>query len=449
MTFRKVTHHTQRRERLLLLLATSFLALTALTLAIAQRDFWSPAGLWSVWLGAAWGGHSALNRWRGRRDPLLYPVTMLLAGWGLLLIWRLLPAFAWRQAVWIVVGVVAMLAVSTLPKHLRWLRRYRYTWLVGGILLLLVTIWLGVNPSGAGPRLWLGVAGVYFQPSELLKMLLVVFLASYLADYRSVIRDERFSRPGQARWSREQWLPALRALGPLLLMWGISALVTIWQQDLGTATIFFVIFLTMLYIASGRSLYVLTGLLLLLLAAVVAYRLFAVVQLRIDIWLNPWPEASDRAYQIVQSLLAFATGGVGGTGAGLGSPGYIPVVHSDFIFAAIGEEWGLIGALSVLACLTVLVMRGLQLAALWAEIHFRMLLAAGLSVLLAAQSILIMGGVLKLIPLTGVTLPFMSYGGSSLLMNFVLVGLFLLLSSPPVEVRAGVSVRDTQEMKLG
>lgn len=421
MTFARVTYNAHLRERNLLILGGLFLLIAAVTLSVAADNGWALV-LFGVWLAAAIFGHQTLDRLLPQRDPLIFAIAMLLSGWGLLTIQRLAPNFAWRQAIWMLLSILAMLAISTLPIHLRWLRRYRYTWLLGGLALLLVSILLGVNPSGAGPRLWLGAWGLYFQPSELLKLALVIFLASYMADYRDDLRNTN----GFARR-----LPSLRPFGPLLLMWGICIVVTVWQQDLGAATMLFVVFLTLLYIATGQITYVIFGLLLLLLAVVAAYRLFSVVELRIEVWLNPWPEASNRAFQIVQSLLAVASGGVLGQGIGQGLPVYVPVVHSDFIFAAIAEEWGLVGTLAVIACLAVLVVRGMHLAALWPESHFRTLLAAGLSVQLATQSLLIIGGVLKVIPLTGVTLPFMSYGGSSLLMNFSLIGLLLMLSAPP------------------
>ncbi len=420
MTFGQLTANANRRESLLLRLGGAFLAINALILAIAT-DSLEPIAMLAVWGLAAYGGHRLLDRGIPQRDPFLFPLAMLLTGWGLLMIQRLAPDFAWKQAIWLYVGLAAMQVVGRLPIHLRWLRRYRYTWLMGGLLLLLGTIALGVNPSGAGPRLWLGLGGMYFQPSELLKLVLVIFLASYLADYADIIREGHEQRR----------FPPLQALAPLVLMWGISMVVVIWQQDLGTAALFFIAFLIMLYIASGRMIYIVAGLILLLLASLVAYRFVDVVRLRIDIWLNPWLDADGRAFQIVQSLLAFASGSLFGQGLGLGSPGYVPVVHSDFIFAALGEEWGLLGVLTAVSCFAVLIMRGLQLAALWSNSRFRMLLAVGLSILLATQCLLIMGGVLKIIPMTGVTLPFMSYGGSSLLLNFSLIGLLLVLSSGP------------------
>jgi cell division protein FtsW (lipid II flippase) len=223
-------------------------------------------------------------------------------------------------------------------------------------------------------------------------------------------------------------VPSMRFLAPLLLMWGICIVVLIWQRDLGTATLFFVVFIAMLYVASGQAIYVIEGAVLLILATLLAYFAFSVVRLRIDVWLNPWPEADDRAFQIVQSLLAFSAGGVFGQGVGQGSPTYIPVVHSDFVFAAVGEEWGLLGTLAVAGCLAMLVLRGFRLAAKTERRPFRAFLAAGISLAFATQSLLIMGGVLKLVPLTGVTLPFLSYGGSSLLVCFIMIGLLLVLS---------------------
>lgn len=409
------------RERVLLTLAGLFLLLTESGLIIVRAS--SILNYWHVvaWIGCAAVGHVILERRLPRRDPFIFPIVMLLSGWGLTLIERLAPPFATRQSIWLIVSVGAMLAIVSAPGHLRWLSRYRYLWLVGGLLLLGLTILIGRNPSGGGPRLWLGIPDVYFQPSELLKVLLVAFLASYLADNRPLL-DLHTPLIGPMR------LPSMRFFAPLLLMWGISVVVLIWQRDLGTATLFFVIFVTMLYLASGQLIYVLEGLALLLIAGVIAYFAFDVVKLRVDVWINPWPEADSRAFQIVQSLLSLSAGGVFGAGVGQGSPTYIPVVHSDFVFSAIGEEWGLLGTLAVTGCLALLVLRGLRLAAQMQTRPFRAFLAAGISVTFATQSLLIMGGTLKLIPLTGVTLPFLSYGGSSLLVSFIMIGLLIVLS---------------------
>ena len=410
------------RERLLLALGGAFVLVNHVALLLA-RD--RPAFyLWPVmvWALCAAGGHILLNRRLPARDPLLFPLAMLLTGWGLNLIARLVPSYTVRQTSWLVVGMAALLALTALPRDLRWLRRYRYTWLIGGLALLFLTILIGQNPADTGPRLWLwlGFGRVYYQPSELLKILLVVFLASYFAEHG------RYMRQDTVRLGPWQ-VPSPAFLGPVLLMWGLCVIVLVWQRDLGTATLFFAVFMAMLYLASGQALLLAGGAVLLVLASAAAYHLFAVVALRIDIWWNPWPTANTGGYQIVQSLIAVASGGVLGQGIGQGYPGIIPVVHSDFAFAAIAEEWGLIGTLGVVGTLAALVVRGMRVAAR-ARQPFNMLLAAGLSALIAVQSLLIMGGVLRLVPLTGVTLPFVSYGGSSLLTNFAAVGLLLVLS---------------------
>jgi len=334
---------------------------------------------------------------------------------------RLFPAtFLVRQMVWLVLGTLCLLAIVLIPRDLRWLRRYRYTWLLTGLALLAMTLLIGVNPSGFGARLWLGARGVYFQPSELLKLLLLVFLASYLEDRREALLEVE-ARVGV--WQ----VPHPAYLGPMLLMWSFSMLLLIWQRDLGAALLFFGVFLAMLYAATGQGRYVLTGTALLVVAGIVGYRLFDHVALRVDAWWNPWQEASGRSFQIVQSLLAFASGGVLGQGLGQGLPTAIPVVHTDFVFAAIGEEYGLVGMLALVACFALLVGRVFHIA-LGAHRPFDQLLAAGIGALFGLQSLVIMAGTLRVIPLTGVTLPFVSYGGSSLLTSMIMVGLLLHIS---------------------
>jgi cell division protein FtsW (lipid II flippase) len=300
-----------------------------------------------------------------------------------------------------------------------------------GLVLLAATLLFGVNPSGNqfAPRLWLGFGPLYFQPSEILKLLLIIFLASYLAEKREIIAT---TGRQLGHWK----LPALPYIGPLLLMWGVSMILLVWQRDLGAASLFFLIFLAMLYVSTGQTGYVVAGFAMLLAAGLAGYLLYAVVQLRVDTWLNPWPEASERAFQIVQSLLAVSAGGIFGAGVGQGAPTFVPVVHSDFVFAAIAEEWGLLGALGVLICFGVLVLRALHLAAENVDrAPFQALLAAGIGVSLGVQSLLIMAGVLKIVPLTGVTLPLVSYGGSSLLSSFIMIGLLLRISDTETHLR--------------
>lgn len=414
---------TRRIERSLLVLAGLFVLAGFLSLWVLNDNglvHWLPFASWIV---CAITGTVVLESRLPDRDPILFPVMMLLSGWGLVLIDRLAPSFADRQSIWLIVATAALLVSATFPQIIHWLRVYRYTLLVGGLSLLFATILLGSNPSGFGPELWLRLGPIFVQPSELLKIVLVVFLASYLGEHYPALRAQT------AIDGRERLWFSARIFGPILLMWSLSIIILIWQQDLGTAVLFFAVFLTLLYIASGQTLILFSGAGLIALAAFVAYQLFQVVQLRIDIWLNPWLEADGRAFQIVQSLMAFGAGGIFGQGVGQGYPGYIPVVHSDFIFSAVSEEWGFIGVVSIVACITILVMRGLATAALNHARPFHVLLGAGLSTLIGVQSLLIMAGVLKLIPLTGVTLPYMSYGGSSLLVSFIIGGLLLRLSS--------------------
>ncbi len=416
---------THRIERSLLVIAGLFLFVNFLGLRLVRSSFeiseWIHFG---VWVAAAISGSILLERFLPNRDPVLFPVSMFLSGWGLILIERLAPPFAERQTIWLAVSVTAMLVVAIFPHFLRWLRQFRYVFLLIGILLLVGTIVLGTNPSGSlsAPQLWLGFGAIFFQPSEALKIILVAFLASYLAEQFPAIRSGMLGSSTGLSISP-------RVLGPIVLMWGICILILIWQRDLGTAILFFTIFALLLYVASGSNLVLISGMLLIIAAGLVAYKAFPVVQLRMDIWVNPWPEADGRAYQIVQSLLAFAAGGPFGQGIAQGSPTYIPVVHSDFVFSALAEEWGLLGVISVVACIGILVARGMKVAIQQERRSFLALLAVGLSLLIATQSFLIMGGVLKLVPLTGVTLPYLSYGGSSLLASFIILGLLLRLSA--------------------
>ena len=412
-----------RKEFWLLLFAAAFVFVNAITLSLVRTGQVQLTHLYAplVWAGLMVITHYLLNRYRPIHDPILLPLIALLTGWGVLLQARLAPIFLWRQILWLALGAAAFLFIALVPHDLRWLRRYRYTWLTLGLVLLLATIIAGVNPSGLPvEQYWLTlpfIRQVFFQPSELLKLLLVVFLASYFHE-----REKQFQE-GET----QSWWQRLAYLGPLLLMWGFCLILLMWQRDLGAAALFFILFLALLYLATGNEWYVLGGFVLLLLAGGLAYFAFDVVALRVDAWWNPWPEADNRAFQIVQSLYAVASGGLLGQGIGQGFPDYIPVVHSDFAFAAIAEEWGLLGALGVVACFALLAYRGLRLAYLTAQ-PFARYLATGIVILLSAQAFLIMGGVTKLLPLTGVTLPFVSYGGSSMLMSWLMAGLLVYLS---------------------
>ena len=408
---------------LLLALAAVFVGAGYAAIAITHERGAELFSTFIVWLVCAVCATLVLKRRLPGHDPLLLLVPLLLSGWGMAALERLAPSFADRQALWLVVSMLGLLGCACWQGPLHWLRRYRYTLLAAAMLLLLATIALGRNPSGLenAPRLWLSLGSFYFQPSELMKFILVAFMASYLAEHSLTTREP--DELGGASFFSP------RLLGPLLLMWLLALVVLVWQRDLGTAMLFFIVFLLLLYVTSGDWRILVGGGLLILLAGIAAYQLFDVVRLRVDIWLNPWLEADGRAYQIVQSLMAFAAGGLGGAGVAQGFPDYIPVAHSDFIFAALAEEWGLLGVLALLGCLGVLAWRGLYIAMSHPGAAFHKLLAAALTLTLLAQALMIMAGVLKLLPLTGVTLPFISYGGSSLLACHLMLGLLLRLST--------------------
>ena len=355
-----------------------------------------------------------------RGDQVLLPAAGALAGIGLVLVTRLVPALGPRQFMWAALGAAVMLAAATGPWEVRLLERYKYSAAAAGIVLVGLTLVFGIDPNRSGMRLWLGVAGLSFQPSEILKVLLVVFLAGYLAEKRELLTTTLL------RWGPLR-LPPLPYLTPLLAMWGLSLLLLVWQRDLGAAILFFGVFLAMLYIAVGQAWYVAAGTGLFLAGGAVCYALFGHVRLRVEIWLNPWVDPQGRSYQIAQALYSLGSGGVFGSGLGNGYPLYVPAVHTDFPFVALAEEGGLAAALAVLLVYALLVTRGFQLA-IRSRLPFNKLLAAGLTAVLALQTAVIVGGNLKLIPLTGVTLPFVSYGGSSLLANFLILGILLRLS---------------------
>jgi cell division protein FtsW (lipid II flippase) len=368
-----------------------------------------------------------------RGDQVLLPAAGALAGIGLVLVTRLVPALGPRQFMWAALGAAVMLAAATGPWEVRLLERYKYSAAAAGIVLVGLTLVFGIDPNRSGMRIWLGVAGLSFQPSEILKVLLVVFLAGYLAEKRELLTTTLL------RWGPLR-LPPLPYLTPLLAMWGLSLALLVWQRDLGAAILFFGIVLVMLYVAVGRAWYVLAGGALFLAGGAACYVLFAHVRLRVEVWLDPWVDPQGRSYQIVQALYALGSGGLLGSGLGQGYPLYIPAVHTDYPYIALSEEAGLAAALALLLLYALLVTRGLALA-LRARLPFNRLLAAGLTAVLAVQTMVIVGGNLKLIPLTGVTLPFVSYGGSSLLANFLILGILLRMSHEEAVLSQGTAGR--------
>ncbi len=365
-----------------------------------------------------------------RGDQLMLPLVGTIGGIGLVMLNRLAPdlektqAFglqldvAQTQMIWFSGGVLAMLVVAIGLRDDGLLRHYKYTWAAIGIGLLAFTALFGYDVNGA--RLWIDLGPVAIQPGELIKIILVVFIAGYLADNRALLTEASL-RIGPIR------VPPLPYLLPMLALFGAVMLVVVRQNDLGQALLLFGIFLTMLFVATGRRSYVLIGLLLFVAGAYLAYRLFPHVAARVDIWIDPFADAQGSGFQPVRGLFALARGGLFGEGLGQGLPATIPYVHTDFIFAAIAEELGLVGAFALLAMFLMLVFRGLRVAVL-ARDEFSALLAVGVTTSLGLQSLIIVAGNLKLIPLTGITLPFVSYGGSSILASFLMIGLLLSIS---------------------
>ncbi len=365
-----------------------------------------------------------------RADPALFPTAAVLVGLGFAMIFRLSGGLAAEQATWIVVGLVAYAVTLIVVRDARMLDAYTYTIGLLGLLLLLLPVAPGIGRTINGARLWVQIGPIGFQPAEIGKVLIVIFLASYLNQKRELLRVAT-SRVGPFR------LPPVKHLGPVLLAWGASLAILFLQKDLGASLLYFGIFVVMLWVATGRAAYLVIGLILFVVGAYAGWLLFDHVQLRVDIWLHALDPAKVFAQgfgQLAQAQFGMATGGIVGTGLGQGSPGLIPFAATDFIFAAIGEELGLLGTTAVLLLILVLVGKGLRVG-LRAPDGFSTLLAVGLSTLVALQAFVIVGGVTRIIPLTGVTLPFVSYGGSSLVSNFVLLGLLVRVSSGPLTPR--------------
>lgn len=353
-----------------------------------------------------------------RGDELLFSLTACLAVLGLIMIYRLKPELLIDQVMWILLGLLIMFLITVFFKDYRRLEKYKYFMAFLSVVLLVATVIAGVQVGGA--KAWLNLGFVRFQPAEIVKILMVIFLAGFLKD-----RRELLSSP---TWKVGNYLlPSPRDFGPLLLMWGLALILLIFQKDLGMALLLFGIFLAMLYIATSRVSYILVGVILFLLGASACYFLFSHVQIRVDTWINPWTTVHGRGYQITQALFSLGAGGIFGTGLGLGHPSFIPAVHTDFIFAAMGEELGLLGASCVLLVYILLIYRSFRVALQSAD-DFSLLLASGLATIFAWQTFVIIGGVIKFIPLTGITLPFISYGGSSVMANFIILGLLLNIS---------------------
>jgi cell division protein FtsW (lipid II flippase) len=409
------------------LLAVIVAAFGYLLVQLAQKPD-VPPDLWVIFgavLALFVAAHLAVRRLAPDANQVLLPIAALLNGLGFVTVARLDSNLGRIQAAWTAVSVLAFVLTLVGVRRIRTLERYRYSFLFLGMVALLLPLAPGIGKTINGARLWVGVGPVNFQPGEAAKVFLVLFFAAYLVDKRELLAS------GSRRIGR-MMLPEPKHLGPLLLAWGVSILIMVRETDLGQAMLIFALCGVMLYVATERAAYTVVTVVLFLTAAGIAYQLFGHVQTRVQTWIDPFKYANDKGYQLVQSLFGFAAGGFAGTGLGLGSPKQIPNVATDFVFSAIGEELGLLGCVAVLVALLLFIGSGYQIA-VRSERPFPKLFATGLTTIIGLQSFVIIGGVTRVIPLTGVTLPFISYGGSSLLANWVILALLLRISDDNVQ----------------
>jgi cell division protein FtsW (lipid II flippase) len=425
---------TRRNAELLLLCFAAVITTAALAIVQAGQDrrlSWELVDYAAGFLVLFAGAHLAIRRFAPYADPLLLPVVALLNGLGLVMIHRLdladrfagggVRAVAQPQVLWTLVGVAAFALVVALLKDHRQLARYGYISGLAGLVILAIPALLPLSFSEQnGAKIWIRFPGFSIQPAEFSKILLLIFFSAVLVAKRGL-----FTSAGKHFLGMD--LPRPRDLAPLLAAWVISVGVMIFEKDLGTSLLLYASFLVVVYLATQRFSWVVIGLALFALGSVAAYFVFAHVRVRVQTWLDPFADPEGSGYQMVQSLFSFATGGIFGTGLGNGQPDTVPAASTDFIIAAFGEELGLVGLAGLLMLYTIVIIRGMR-TAIAVRDSFGKLLAAGLASTLAIQLFIVVGGVTKLIPLTGLTTPWMSYGGSSLLANYVLLAILVRIS---------------------
>ncbi len=413
----------RRSTELTLIVMAAAITGVAYTLASLGANAAIPArigpflALLLVLIGVA---HVAVRTLARGADSTLLPLAVLLHGLGYVMITRLDDELAGLQSLWSLVAIAAFVATLMFVQRATDLARYRWTLFFGGAVLLLLPMVPGLGLNVNGARIWVSVGPLNFQPGEFAKLALAIFFAAYLAERRELIAASTW-KVGPIR------LPELQYIAPIIVAWGFSVMVMVGERDLGSSLLFFTLFVVMMWVATERVSYLVIGFALFGAAAFASWRLFGHVQTRVDIWLDPWEDEYGKGFQIVQALYGIGDGGIVGTGLGRGSPDKVPEAQNDFIFAAIGEEMGLVGATTVLMGYLLIIGAGLRIA-LRTDRTFEKLLAVGLTTIVGMQAFIIIGGVIKVVPLTGITLPFVSYGGSSLLSNYILLALLLRLS---------------------
>jgi peptidoglycan glycosyltransferase len=413
----------RRSTELMLIVMAAVITAIAYTLASLGANAVIPArigpflGLVLLLIGAA---HVAVRKLARGADSTLLPIAVMLHGLGYVMITRLDDGLAGLQSLWSLIAIGAFVATLLLVQRATDLARYKWTLFFAGAVFLLLPMLPGLGRNVNGARIWVRLGPLNFQPGEFAKLALAVFFAAYLAERRELIAASTW-KIGPIR------LPELQYIAPILVAWGFSVMVMVGERDLGSSLLFFTLFVVMMWVATERVSYLVIGFVLFGLAAFASFRMFGHVETRVDIWLDPWADEYGKGFQIVQALYGIGDGGLAGTGLGRGSPDKVPLAQNDFIFASIGEEMGLLGATTVLMAYLLLIGAGLRIA-LRTDRTFEKLLAVGLTTIIGVQAFIIIGGVIKVVPLTGITLPFVSYGGSSLLSNYILLALLLRLS---------------------
>ena len=417
---------TRRNIELMLLLIASPIVIVLFAMMVVTggqelsfNTLGVPLGIFAAFLVA----HIAVRLLAPAADPAILPISFALSGVGIAFVTRIVPDLAVNQLLWLFIGIAAMIATLAVVRNLDKLANYKYTLMIVGILLLLSPMLPVIGYESGGGQLWLRFGGFSFQPGELAKILIVFFIAAYLAANREML--------SVFTWKvGPLWLPSLATLLPLIVMWALAFIVVVLEKDLGLALVLFSVFVIMLYVATGKKLYLVVSIGLAAIAAVALYGMMGHVQTRVAIWQDPFAEAQGGGFQLVQSLYSIADGDLFGTGIGRGmggqpvAEGGIPVAESDFIFPVIAEETGLLGAAGVLLLYLCFAIRGIVTAAR-AKSDVSSFTAVGLTSIIVLQAFIIVGGVTRLIPLTGITLPFISQGGSSLLASFIIVGFLL------------------------
>jgi peptidoglycan glycosyltransferase len=415
--------YLRRNAELTLIIMAGLITASAYTIASLGTNAEIPPGIFgfvAFLLGLLVIAHIAIRKLARGADPTLLPLAALLHGIGFVMITRLDDGLAGLQSVWSMVAIGVFVATLVVVQRATDLARFRWILFFGGAGALLLPMVPGLGSTINGARIWVSFGPINFQPGEFAKIALAIFFAAYFAENRELIAANTW-RIGPIH------LPQPRFIMPVLVAWGFAVVVMVGQRDLGSSLLFFTLFVVMIWVATERVGWLVLGAVMFAGAAYFSWTQFDHVKTRVAIWNDPWSDSLDKGYQIVQSLFGLADGGITGTGLGRGNPNQVPEAQNDFIFASIGEELGLLGATAILMSYLLIVGSGLR-TALRTEREFEKLLATGLTTIIGVQAFIIIGGVIKVVPLTGITLPFVSYGGSSLISNYILLALLVRVS---------------------